>query len=291
MLEKRWTAILGTAAVFFTLVIHFSSRPSELLKLAVYHCAPTLLSMAGPLDSDVYQQPWSKRDPEATPLITALSTGCFEVADQMVRDGMRLSGPFTDERIRSPLHWAVGARDDRALNWLLGQNLVLDGVDYNGDTALYESIIFGNRPAFKQLTKAGAKLLPEGVSLEKSPMLQVLVHPDEWWLKQAASQIDLGTLGLESWCPLVFWLSGVTERTLESVEMLVSRGATVGCRNQEELLVLEVAAEAQPLDVLHRVLKVHPPLRSVDRDRIDRVIRERGDADVIQLFRDWQGAL
>jgi len=291
MLEKRWTAILGTAAVIITLVIHFSSRPSELLKLAVYHCAPTLLSIAGPLDSDVYQRPWSKRDPEATPLITALSTGCFDVADQMVRDGMRLSGPFTDERIRSPLHWAVGARDDRALNWLLGQNLVLDGVDYNGDTALYESIIFGNRPAFKQLTKAGAKLLPEGVSLEKSPMLQVLVHPDEWWLKQAASQIDLGTLGLESWCPLVFWLSGLTERSMESLELLMDHGALNHCRNQEGLLTLEVAAEAQSLDVLHRLLLTHPPLESIDEDRIDRVLRERGDVDVIKLFRGWQAAL
>ena len=291
MLEKRWTAILGTAAVLLTLVIHFSSRPSELLKLAVYHCTPQLLGIAGPMEPDVYQRPWSKRDPASTPLIAALSTGCFEVADQMVRDGMQLSGPFTSEKVRAPLHWAVRARDDRALSWLLLQDSALDGIDYNGDTALYEAIIFGNRPAFEALLSAGAKLLPEGVPLEKSPMLQVLVHPDGTWLDRALSIAESEALSFHTWCPLVFWLSGVTERTLESVEMLVSRGATVGCRNQEGLLVMEVAAEAQSLEVLHRLLKVHPPLRSVDRDRIDRVLRERDTAKIIQLFRDWQGAL
>ena len=78
---------------------------------------------------------------------------------------------------------------------------------------------------------------------------------------------------------------------MESLELLMGHGALNHCRNQEGLLTLEVAAEAQSVKVLHRLLSTHPPLESIDEDRIDRVLRERGDADVIQLFRGWKAAL
>ena len=94
--------------------------------------------------------------PESTPLIRALSMGCYEVADQMAADGMSMDEPYRDERIRSPLHWSIQARDDLALEWLMKRITELDQVDYNGDTPLYESVIFGNRPAFTRLLRRGS---------------------------------------------------------------------------------------------------------------------------------------
>ena len=126
---------------------------------------------------------------------------CYAVADQMAADGMTVDEPYRDERIRSPLHWSIQARDDLALEWLLKRITELDQVDYNGDTPLYESVIFGNRPAFARLLEAGAQLRPAQIVFEKSPMLQVLLHPDGvgcrvLWpaLKKGASRSIAGAL-------------------------------------------------------------------------------------------------
>ena len=143
------------------------------------------------MDPDIYRAPWNKRDPESTPLIRALSMGC-EVADQMVVDGMSMDEPYRDERIRSLPHWSIQARDDLALEWLMKRITELDQVDYNGDTPLYESVIFGNRPAFTRLLEAGAQLRPAHIVFEKSPMLQVLVHPDGSWLQSALAALRKG---------------------------------------------------------------------------------------------------
>ncbi len=291
MLRKRWTFGLGGAAVILTLVIHFTVHPEELLKLSVYYCAPSLLNAAGPLDNSVYLSPWRKTDPESTPLVRALSSGCFDLADKMISDGMRLDESFSSERVRSPLHWSIHARDDLALEWLIKHISELDRVDYNGDTPLYESVIFGNRPAFTRLLSAGAKLRPPDIVFEKSPMLQVLVHPDGSWLQSALARVEAGSLEFNSWCPLVYWLSGDVERSLDSVETLLARGAQPVCRNTDGILTLEAAAEAQNLRVIHRLLKTHPPLAEVDRTRIDRVLRERNEEVIINLFRGWQAAL
>ena len=243
------------------------------------------------MDPDIYRAPWNKRDPESTPLIQALSMDCYAVADQMAADGMTVDEPYRDERIRSPLHWSIQARDDLALEWLLKRITELDQVDYNGDTPLYESVIFGNRPAFARLLEAGAQLRPAQIVFEKSPMLQVLLHPDGSWLQSALARVEKGSLAFDSWCPLVYWLSGDVERSLESVEVLMAQGAQAVCRNGEGLLTLEVAAESQSLKVMHRLLKTHPPLGEADRNRIDRVLRERNDPAIIRLFRGWQAAL
>ena len=185
------------------------------------------------MDPDIYRAPWNKRDPESTPLIQALSMDCYAVANQMAADGMTVDEPYRDERIRSPLHWSIQARDDLALEWLLKRVTELDQVDYNGDTPLYESVIFGNRPAFTRLLEAGAQLRPAQIVFEKSPMLQVLVHPDGSWLQSALARVEEGSLAFDSWCPLVYWLSGDVERSLESVEVLMARGAQAVCRNGE----------------------------------------------------------
>ena len=108
------------------------------------------------MEPDIYRAPWNKRDPESTPLIQALSMGCYAVADQMAADGMTMDEPYRDERIRSPLHWSIQARDDLALEWLIKSHEA-GQVDYNGDTPLYESVIFGNRPAFTRLLTARAQ--------------------------------------------------------------------------------------------------------------------------------------
>ena len=243
------------------------------------------------MEPATYRAPWNERDPESTPLIQALSAGCYEVADQMAADGMTMDEPYRDERIRSPLHWSIQARNDLAIEWLIKRVTKLDQVDYNGDTPLYESVIFGNRPAFTRLLTAGAQLRPTHVAFEKSPMLQVLVHPDGSWLQSALARVEPGSLALDSWCPLVYWLSGDVERSPESVELLMARGAQAVCRNGEGILTLEAAAESQSLKVMHRLLKTHPPLDETDRNRIDRVLRERNDPDIIRLFRGWQAAL
>ena len=217
--------------------------------------------------------------------------GLHAVADRMAADGMTVDEPYRDERIRSPLHWSIQARNDLALEWLIKRITKLDQVDYNGDTPLYESVIFGNRPAFTRLLTAGAQLRPKHIVFEKSPMLQVLVHPDGSWLQSALARVENGSLALDSWCPLVYWLSGDVERSLESVELLMARGAQAVCRNGEGILTLEAAAESQSLNVMHRLLKTHPPLGEADRNRIDRVLRERNDPAIIRLFRGWQAAL
>ena len=71
----------------------------------------------------------------------------------------------------------------------------------------------------------------------------------------------------------------------------MAQGAQAVCRNGEGLLTLEVAAESQSLKVTYRLLKTHPPLGEADRNRIDRVLRERNDPAIIRLFRGWQAAL
>ena len=75
-------------------------------------------------------------------------------------------------------------------------------------------------------SEAGAQLRPAQIVFEKSPMLQVLVHPDGSWLQSARPALKKGSLAFDSWCPLVYWLSGDVERSLRVGRGLDGSGCT-----------------------------------------------------------------
>ncbi len=285
----------GTGLAFFvvaglTLGFHFHSRPTEMVKVALEMCSTRVLQLTSELSTAVLNAPLVKGDPESTPMIRALQSECYLVAQRLVDEGLDIDTPYADQRVRSPLHWAIQTSNDRALLWLIERTKTFDFIDYNGDTALSESVIFGNLGAFKTLVAKGALLSPPQVPQEKSPLVQVLVHPDGAWLEAALPALKREGLGPDGWCPLALWLSGTRERSLESVEELIRLGASTSCRDRDGTLAVESALDAQPVAVVKRILTQHPPITDVDAARIDREIARRNDTALLRLFQDWKRA-
>ena len=201
------------------------------------------------------------------PLHASAENGSLEITNVLLEHG---ADPLLrDGGGRTPLHWAAHTGNVEMINRLLAAKAPLEATDAYGATPLHMASLAGRAAAVDRLLLGNPPVDRPDNSGRTALFMCLQGHHGEW-NKVAASLVshgaDVNLAGRGRAYPLLTAARNPSKETLETVTLLLSKGADPKATDSQGRSALHWAARTGSLEVVTALLKAGCEIEARDRD-------------------------